>query len=212
MTWNIPLVALLLFLAPAAVQHGERGNDALRDGNLMAAMEAYEMGLESAPSTAVRHALHYNQGLALLAAGEGEASAAAFEQAAAFASGAPQRAQARLGAGVAAAQGGSIQGALAHLRAALLLDPDFDAARRNYEILARMADQQEETPPRPEPSDFARRARATADSLIAIQQYRAALTTMESAAAQDSTVATYADFIGRLSGVVEVDEALQDDR
>ncbi len=115
------------------------------------------------------------------------------------------RARIAYDAGTAALLGERYEVAVPLLRRALVLDPTRTDARRNYEIARRRLDSQ--TPPeKPEPSDEAKRIKARADALVAARRYREALDVMTEGLARDSTVAAFADFTGRLEGVVEIDE------
>ena len=104
-------------------------------------------------------------------------------------------------AGTAALLGDDPARAVEHLRRALVLDPTDPAARRNVEIaLRRLADDDDL-----QPTPFAERVKARADSLVAARQYPAALDVMEDGLRQDSSVSVYADFVGRLTGVVDIE-------
>ena len=104
-------------------------------------------------------------------------------------------------AGTAALLGDDPARARDHLRRALVLDPGSPAARRNLEIaLRRLATDQDL-----EPTSFAEDVKARADSLVAARQYGAALDVMEDGLRRDSSVAVYADFVGRLTGVVDIE-------
>ena len=133
------------------------------------------------------------------------AADSAFAQALARADGPAQRARYAFDGGTAALRAGDPARADSLLRVALLLDPTSEAARRNQEIARRqLAD-----PPRPpEPSDFAERVKARADSLVAERQYRAALDVMEDGLARDSSVAAYDEYTQRLGGVVEIEASV----
>ena len=126
----------------------------------------------------------------------------AFAQALARADGPAQRARYATDAGTAALLADDPARADSLLRLALLLDPDRAAARRNQEIARRRLGT---PPPPPEPSDFAERVKARADSLVAARQYRAALDVMQDGLRRDSTVAAYAEFVQRLDGVAQIE-------
>lgn len=102
------------------------------------------------------------------------------------------------------------EAALSKFRSALIKDPGNEIARYNYELLARwlQRDQerkdQEENPP--EPSDFAKRAKAEADRLVEQFKFTEALTVMNEALAQDETVAAYQEFITSLTDIKEINE------
>ena len=129
----------------------------------------------------------------------------AFAQALARAGGPAQRARYATDAGTAALLADDPARADSLLRLALLLDPDRAAARRNQEIARRRLGT---PPPPPEPSDFAERVKARADSLVAARQYRAALDVMQDGLRRDSTVAAYAEFVQRLDGVAQIEGSL----
>ena len=125
----------------------------------------------------------------------------AFTEALARADDPGTRARYAYDAGTAALLGDDPARAVDHLRRALVLDPSSGAARRNVEVALRRLAERE--PPRPSP--FAEQVKARADSLVAARQYAAALNVMEDGLRQDSSVAVYADFIGRLTGVVDIE-------
>ena len=153
----------------------------------------------------VQSKLWHGVGLARAHARRFAEADSAFAEALVRADAPARRARYALDAGTAALLGGDPARAVDLLRRSLVLDPDRPETRRAYEIARRaLADD----PEAPEPSDFARRLKAQADSLVGARQYRAALDVMEGGLAQDSTVATYADFIGRLGGVVQIEETV----
>ncbi len=102
------------------------------------------------------------------------------------------------------------QAALSKFQSALIKDPTNEQARHNYELLARWLQRDEERKNqdqnKPEPSEFAKRQKAAADRLLEQFRFKDALTIMQEAMAQDSTVAAYQDFINALQEVVEIDE------
>lgn len=102
------------------------------------------------------------------------------------------------------------EAALSKFQSALIQDPTNEQARYNYEMLARWIQRDEERknedPNKPEPSEFAKRKKAEADRLVEQFRFNDALTIMQEAMAQDSTVAAYQDFMTTLQEVVEIDE------
>lgn len=171
-----------------------------------AAETAYIAGLarDGVPRE-VQAKLWHGVGLARVRQGRAAEADSAFAEALARADDPARRARYAYDAGTAALLGGDYERAVAYLRRSLVLDPARAEARRNYEIARRAL---AEDPDAPEPSDLARQIKARADSLVAARQYRAALDVMEEGIEQDSTVATYADFIGRLGGVVQIEETV----
>ncbi|MDX1531714.1 MAG: tetratricopeptide repeat protein, partial [Rhodothermales bacterium] len=132
----------------------------------------------------------------------------AADLAAASGAGPEAEAAARYNAGNAAARQQAFEAALDHYRRALLLRPDFEDARYNWELVRRqLQDNPSQSPPENvTPSPFAERLKARADSLVAARAYRAALDLLDAGLQQDSTVAAYRDFIGRLDAVVTIEE------
>jgi tetratricopeptide (TPR) repeat protein len=102
------------------------------------------------------------------------------------------------------------QAALSKFQSALIQDPLNEQARYNYELLARWLKRDEERKQqeqnKPEPSEFAKRKKAEADRLVEQFRFKNALSIMEEAIQQDSTVAAYQDFMNTLKEVVEIDE------
>lgn len=114
-------------------------------------------------------------------------------------------------------QGGVIQGnkkeyevALSKFKSALIQDPFNEVARRNYELLARWMQRDQERKDKeqnkPEPSGFAKRKKAEADRLVEQFRFKDALNLMNDALAQDETVAAYDEFIKSLQEITEIDE------
>lgn len=159
----------------------------------------------AAPDVArdVQARLWHTLGLARATLGAAAEADSAYTEALARADEPQRRAQYAFDAGTAALLAGDPERAAGLLRRALVLDPARADARRNYEIARRALD--EDAPP--EPSDFAQQIKAQADSLVAARQYEAALDVMQGGLARDSSVAAYADFTDRLSGVAQIEAA-----
>ncbi|MEM8558484.1 MAG: hypothetical protein AAGG50_11735 [Bacteroidota bacterium] len=217
---------LLAGCAPDGVREGQRGLDAYLAGDLDIAGAAFSEGLQATEATDadpgsrpgqvldIRARLLYNLGVVRYDEAQGDedgvtAAVDLFVQAAQIAPTRRAQARARYNAGTAAAFAQDFDAALDYLRQALLLDPTYAEARVNYELIKRQQQGDApppEPPPPPEPSAFAQQVKARADSLVAVQRYADALGTMQAGLARDSTVAAYADFVGRLQGVVGIEE------
>ena len=199
------LLGLGAAFAPGAAD-GRAGNDALAAGALDAATDAYTAGLaRDGVPPALGARLWNNLGLVRIAERRLPEADSAFAEALARAPEAATRATVAFNLGTAALAAQDAERAVAALRRALVLRPDWPAARRNLALALRLRD--DGPPPPPEPSDFAQRLKARADSLVAARLYRPALDLMEDGLARDSTVAAFQDFIGRLGGVVQIEEA-----
>ena len=199
------LLGLGAAFAPGAAD-GRAGNDALAAGALDAATDAYTAGLaRDGVPPALGARLWNNLGLVRVAERRLPEADSAFAEALARAPEAATRATVAFNLGTAALAAQDAERAVAALRRALVLRPDWPAARRNLALALRLRD--DGPPPPPEPSDFAQRLKARADSLVAARLYRPALDLMEDGLARDSTVAAFQDFIGRLGGVVQIEEA-----
>lgn len=207
------LLALFLFTVPAGALEGRRANDLFDEGSVEEAILTYREGLlrSEGETGTVRAGLFNNLGVALYEQEDFAGAQTAFEQSLAVALAPEDRARAAFNAGNAAAQQQNFEAALGFYRQALLVQPDFPEAAFNYEYLKR---QQQDQPQQPDseniqPSPFAEQLKAQADSLVAAEQYRAALETMQQGLLADSTVQAYSDFVGRLGAVVEIDETNQ---
>ena len=184
------------------VADGRGGVALLEAGDPEGAEAAFIAGLaaDDVPRD-VRAKLWHSLGIARSRGQKPAEADSAFAEALALADDPSTRARYATDAGTAALTGGDPGRALALLRRALVLDPESGAARRNAEIaLRRLA---EDAPP--EPTPFAEEVKARADSLVAARQYPAALDVMQDGLRQDPSVAVYADFIGRLTGVVDIE-------
>ncbi|MEM8601016.1 MAG: hypothetical protein AAGF99_13945 [Bacteroidota bacterium] len=224
----VPFAALTLLLtgcAPDGAREGLRGLDAYLAGDLETAAAAFSEGLQATDTPEadpdVRARLLYDLGLVRHEegdpeTGDSEAAIDLFEQAAQIAPTLRAQARARYNAGTAAALTQEFEAALGHLRRALLLDPSYAEAKVNYELVKRQLEGDQPEPPDeqppPEPSAFAQDVKARADSLIAALRYADALEAMQAGLTVDSTVEAYADFIGRLQGVVGIEDGAGEDR
>lgn len=193
----------------AGVQDGRRGNALEVQGDFEGAEAAYLAGLardEVPPDVQAR--LWHNVALMRARTDRLAEADSAFVRALDLAAAPATRARIAYDAGTAQLSSDNARRAVAHLRRALLLRPENADARRNIEIALRRIQPPPEQPETPEPSDFAKRLKEQADALIDQQQYRDALDLMEDGRARDSTVAAFDDFIGRLSGVVQIEESV----
>ncbi len=178
-------------------------------GDFDGAATAFQQGIDATDGQfgRTREALYTDLGLAQFSQAQFSEAAEAFKQAMAVSESPNRRAQSAYNAGTALANTEDLEPALAYLRRALILQPDFEEARFNYELVKRRLEssQQEDGTP-PEPSAFAEELKARADSLIASQRYREASNLMNDGLLQDSTIAAYSDFMQRLGEVVEIEE------
>ena len=214
-------VAGWTLFAADGVREGRGGNAHYRAGDYPAAVQAYRAGLserkqQGAPS-ALTAALWHNLGLALHRTGRPEEATSAFKEAFATAAGPQGRARAAYNAGTAAAQAGRHQIALAYLRQALLADPAHERARFNFEVVKRKLQRERQRqkkkkqppnaspPPDIQPSPFAQRLKARADSLIAQHRYSTAYRLMTNGLRRDSTVRAFQSFIQRTGTVAQID-------
>lgn len=193
----------------AGVQDGRRGNALEIQGDFEGAEAVYLAGLakDNVP-TDVQARLWHNVALMRARTERLTEADSAFVRALDLTSAPAARSRIAYDAGTAQLSGDNARRAVAHLRRALLLRPENADARRNIEIALRRIQPPQESPERPEPSDFAKRLKEQADALIDQQQYRDALDLMEDGRARDSTVAAFDEFIGRLSGVVQIEESV----
>ncbi|PAP78540.1 VWA domain-containing protein [Rubrivirga marina] len=191
-------------LRPGA-KEGRAAVELLGLGDAVGAEAQFAAGIANAEVPRdVRARLWHGLGVARARQDRFSGADSAFAEALVFADTPDRRARYLTDAGTAALRADAPARADSLLRLALLLDPASDAARRNQEIARRLL---ADPPEPPEPSDFAERVKAQADSLVAARQYRAALDVMTDGLAQDSSVAAYADFTQRLGGVVQIEES-----
>ena len=211
---RLTLLAILLALTGCAAfadgaAEGRKGMELFEADNFEAAAAAFQEGINATENQTgrTREALHTNLGLAHFAQAQFAEAAEAFSEALALAETPSRRAEAAYNAGTALAKTEELEQALMYLRRALILRPDFPAARFNYELVKRHLDgtrPPDGTPP--EPSAFAEELKARADSLVAARQYLEAARLMNDGLLQDSTVAAYSDFMQRLDEVVGIEE------
>ncbi len=194
-------------------EEGRRGNALFREGEYAAAAEAYRAGLDALEDdeAALASDLWSNLGAALFRQEKYAEALAAFKEAASAAATSEDRLRALYNAGLGAAATGEREAALGYFRQTLLLDPEHENARFNYEFVKRQMQsrpQQSQPPEEPvQPSDYARRLKEQADALVAEDEYLAAARLMARGLQRDSTVRAYGDFIGRVTGVAQIDTA-----
>jgi len=195
------------------VDDGRRGNQLYEQGDYAAAESAYREALasvsDSMGTTYTYAALQHNLGAALYRQGDFRDAQAAFTRAYETAPTDRERGRALYNAGNAAAKDEAMETALDFYRRALLLNPDDQRARHNFEFLKRemqrQQTQQGTPPPSVEPSAFAKRLKRQAEALVAEQKYEDAVTLMENGMRRDSTVRAYRGFIQRLKDVSTID-------
>ena len=186
---------------------GRRGNRLYQQEQWSAAEQAYRTALGSIrdSSGTVYAALQHNLGAALYQQDEFRDAQTAFTRAYEAASTDAERTRALYNAGNAALGAGSPELAMDFYRRTLLIDPTFEAARHNYEVLHRQLQRQQpqggSPPPDIEPSAFAQRLKRQAEALVSEQQYGRAVSLMDGGLERDSTVRAYRDFIQRLRDV-----------
>lgn len=213
MTWKLILLGILglpLFAALASgVSEGRRGNNLLRSGKAATADSVYVQVLTSNNLEPwIQARLQNNLGIARTRTNRLGMADSAFTHALGLEAYPQLRTKMAYNAGTAALRANRLDDAIAYLRRALILAPDDSLARRNIEIALRRNEagaDQPETPESEEPSAFAQRIKAQADSLVHEQRYLDALDVMHSGAARDSTVLAFQEFMQRLEGVVRID-------
>jgi tetratricopeptide (TPR) repeat protein len=208
------VLALLAVLAPAGAGAGRDALEKLRAGDAAGAEARFREGLAEAeadvPDTPadvdVRAALWNDLGLALLVQNKPAEAAEAFDRAAGWAAADSARALAAYNAGTALARAERWAPARDRLVRALLLRPAYPEARHNLEVVLRRLPRTPSPPDgaRPEPSAFARRLKAQADSLVAARRYAEALALLQDGLRRDSTVAAYDEAIRRLDAVAGI--------
>ncbi|EON75962.1 tetratricopeptide repeat domain protein [Lunatimonas lonarensis] len=117
-------------------------------------------------------------------------------------------------AGVLEGRESNYKEALTYFKTALLKNPENEAARYNYELLSRwLAENEEEEKQQQdqedqeklEPSNYAKRMKAQADSFVDQFRFGEALQTMKKALEIDETVRYYEGFINNLNDINEID-------
>lgn len=211
MRWLVFFLGLALLGSPDGTDDGRRGNALYEQGDYEAAEDAYRAALDAVDDStgAVYAALQNNLGAALFRQEKHGDARTAFEAAAEAATTDAETARALYNAGLAAAADGRLEAALDRFRRVLLNDPTHADARHNFEYLKRemrrRQQQRGSPPPEVEPSDYARRLKRQAETMVAEQQYDEALSLLEAGMRRDSTVRAYQDFISRLRDVDQID-------
>ncbi|MTI30837.1 tetratricopeptide repeat protein [Xanthovirga aplysinae] len=104
------------------------------------------------------------------------------------------------------------QESLQHFKESLKANPNNEEARYNYELIKKYLNKQQQEQEEQqqedkiEPSDFAKRLKEKADSLVAAKRYQEAVQLMENGLKIDETVAAYNDFIQRTKIIVTIDQ------
>ena len=205
---RLALILLLFGLfGDTGPEKGREGNALFEQEKYAAAADAYRAGLKVLGDTtgAVYAGLQNNLGLALHRQDRLDAARAAFGRARRAASTDAERVRALFNAAAAAAEMGDQNAALQKYKQALLLDPNHEAARFNYEYLKRQQESQSpEEAPTIEPSPFARRLKKRAETLVARTQYTTAAALMKDGLRKDSTVRAYRDFTTRIEEIAKI--------
>jgi tetratricopeptide (TPR) repeat protein len=204
-------VALILLLfglfGDTGPEKGREGNALFEQEKYGAAVAAYRAGLSALSDTTgtAYVGLQNNLGLALRRQDRLEAARAAFGRARRAATTDAERARVLFNAAAVAAELGNPRVALRTYKQVLLLNPDNEAARFNYEYLKRQQTSQPAgEPPNIEPSPFARRLKDRAETLVARTQYTTAAALMKDGLRKDSTVRAYRGFTKRIEEIAKI--------
>lgn len=203
------ILILLLFglFGDTGAEKGREGNALFKEEQYGPAADAYREGLDALSNTtgAVYAGLQNNLGLALHRQGRLDAARAAFGQARRAASTEIGRARALFNTANVAAEMGDREGALHTYKQVLLLDPEHEAARFNYEYLKRRQNgRSADEPPDIEPSPFARHLKEKAEALVARAEYTTAAVLLRDGMRKDSTVRAYRDFTRRIEEIATI--------
>ncbi len=201
---------ILLFFGlfgDTGAEKGREGNALFEEEQYGTAADAYREGLDALSDTtgAVYAGLQNNLGLALYRQGRLDAARTAFGRARRAVSTEAGRARVLFNAANVAAEMGDREVALHNYRQALLLDPEHEAARFNYEYLKRQQSGRSDTsPPSIEPSSFARQLKQKAETLVARAEYTTAAALLRNGMQKDSTVRAYRDFTQRIEEIATI--------
>jgi hypothetical protein len=202
------LIALLFgLLGDTGPESGREGNALFEQEKYAAAAAAYREGLNARADTtgAVYAGLQNNLGLALHRQGRLDAARSALARARRAASSDAGRVRTLFNAATVAAEMGDRTVALQNYKQVLLLRPEHEAARFNYEYLKRQQDARSSSePPEVEPSPFARRLKKKAETLVARTQYTTATALLKNGMRKDSTVRAYRDFMSRIEEIAQI--------
>ncbi len=202
------LIALLFgLLGDTGPESGREGNALFEQEKYAAAEAAYREGLNARADTtgAVYAGLQNNLGLALHRQGRLDAARSALARARRAASSDAGRVRTLFNAATVAAEMGDRTVALQNYKQVLLLRPEHEAARFNYEYLKRQQDARSSSePPEVEPSPFARRLKKKAETLVARTQYTTAAALLKNGMRKDSTVRAYRDFMSRIEEIAQI--------
>jgi len=202
------LIALLFgLLGDTGPESGREGNALFEQEKYAAAAAAYREGLNARADTtgAVYAELQNNLGLALHRQGRLDAARSALARARRAASSDAGRVRTLFNAATVAAEMGDRTVALQNYKQVLLLRPEHEAARFNYEYLKRQQDARSSSePPEVEPSPFARRLKKKAETLVARTQYTTAAALLKNGMRKDSTVRAYRDFMSRIEEIAQI--------
>lgn len=200
---------LLLFglFGDTGAEKGREGNTLFEQEQYAEAADAYEEGLAALADTtgALYTGLQNNLGLALQRQGRLKGARAAFDRSRRAASTDAERVQALFNLATVAAEQGNRSEALRHYEQVLLLDPEHEAARFNYEYLSRQqSGRSGGEPPDIDPSPFAQQLKQEAEAHVARTEYTTAAALMKDGLRKDSTVRAYRDFITRIEEIAQI--------
>jgi tetratricopeptide (TPR) repeat protein len=216
---SVPAMLLLGLVAQGCSRpsdDGRRGNDLYEEGRFGEAAVAFQEGLsrfEDETPGAVRSNLLNNRGAAYYRNEEPESAQNAFINSVAMADAVPEQSRGSYNAGNAAYASGAKQLSADFFRQALLLDPENQDARFNYEFVKRQLDEEQQeqqgggNEPPPKPSDYAKQLKAQADELVARRSYREANRLMTDGLKIDPTVRAFQTFIDRTASVADINQS-----
>ncbi len=204
---NILILSISLLITLLTAESNPReANEAYNNGDYETAARLYREAIDDDPENAK---LHFNLGNTLMMLGENEQAIVAYERFMELAETSEEKALSEYNIGHFEAIAEQWQKAASRFKQALLLNPDDEDARYNYELaLQKLQKQQQnqdqENQPPPEPSEEAKRLKALAESLVDQRRYNEALNLMKEGLKADPTVAAFNDFIQRIENITQV--------
>lgn len=203
---------LFILLTASALNDARKANEAYENGNYEEAEQLYISAIEQEPDNAK---LYFNLGNARAKQGKIEEAIDSFMEFRSLVESPEEKAMAEYNIGTLLAGNKQWKPAASHFKNALKLNPQDLDTKHNFErALAEQEgdndeedgqDENQESQPPPEPSEYALAMKKQAEKLIAERKYNEAYNLMQRALEDDETVAAFRDFIERTKNISDID-------